>query len=256
MNLPSARAILLPMLLLAAPLAAQGTDSTLEKRRYEGCVNAIPTDAAKAEQFAVQWRAEGGGLPARHCQALAQLHQERFAEAATTLAQAAQTAEAEKSPFAADFWGQAGNASFLAGDSKTAAANFTTAIAQAGSYSPLRLAAFHVDRARAYTDLGNLPAARADLDKALTLAPEDPIGWTLSAALARREDDKARSARDIAKASSLAPSNPDVMLEQANVAAAAGDMATARQVWGMVTRAAPGSAAAQIAERALAATAK
>lgn len=242
--------------LLSAPLLAQGPDSTpdstLDKRRYEGCVNAIPTDAAKAEQFAVQWRAEGGGLPARHCQALAQLHQERFAEASATLAQAAKTAETEKSPFAADFWGQAGNAAFLAGDSKAAAAHFSTAIAQSGSFSPKRTAAFHIDRARAYTELGDIPQARGDLDKALTLGGEDAIALTLSAALARREGDKARAAADIAKASSLSPSDPDVMLEQGNVAAASGDLETARQVWAMVVRAAPQTAAAQIAERALA----
>ncbi len=240
-------------LLMAGPLWAQGPDSTLDKRRYEGCVNAIPTDAAKAEQFAVQWRAEGGGLPARHCQALAQLHQERFAEAATTLAQAAAAAEAARSPFAADFWGQAGNAAFLAGDSKAAVAHFGTAIAQAGDYSPKRTAALHVDRARGLTELGDVAGARADLDKALALTPEDPIALALSAALARREGDAARAATDIARASALAPSNPDVMLEQGNVAAAAGDLATAKQVWAMVVRAAPQTAAAQIAERALAA---
>ena len=243
----------LAAMLLAAPLLAQSPDSTLDKRRYEGCINAIPTDAAKAEQFAVQWRAEGGGLPARHCQAMAQLQQERFAEAAATLVLAAKAAETEKSPFAADFWGQAGNAAFLGGDSKAAAAHFSTAIAQAGAFSPKRTAAFHIDRARTYTDLGDTTQARADLDMALRLAPEDPIAFALSAALARREGDKARAAADIAKASSLAPSDPDVMLEQGNVAAAAGDVATARQVWAMVVRAAPQSAAAQLAERALAA---
>ena len=237
----------------ASASLAQTPDSTLDKWRYEGCVNAIPTDAAKAEQFAVQWRAEGGGLPARHCQALAQLHQERFSEAAATLVQAATAAEAARSPFAADFWGQAGNAAFLAGDSKAAKTHFTTAIVQAGAYSPMRTAALHVDRARASTELGDMAGARTDLDKGLALTPDDPLALALSAALARREGNKARAAADIARASALAPADPDVMLEQANVAAAAGDLATARQVWAMVVRAAPQTAAAQIAERALAA---
>ena len=245
--------------LLAAATMAQAQDApldpSLDRKRYDGCVRAIPADAVKAEQFAVEWQSRGGGLPSRHCQALAQLHREQFAAAANTLVKAAQAAEAEKSPLAADFWGQAGNAAMLAGDNQGAIGYFSTAITQAGEFAPQRSAALMVDRARAQTELGNLPAARADIDKALALNRSDPFAWMLSAALARREKDMARAVNEISRASTLAPSDPDIMFEQGNIAAAGGDMATARKVWDMTMRAAPGSPAAEMAAKALAANA-
>ena len=231
----------------AAPL-----DPALDRKRYDGCVRAIPTDAVKAEQFAVEWQALGGGLPARHCQALAQLHREQFAAAAATLAKAAQTAEAQKSPLAADFWGQAGNAAQLAGDHRGAIGHFTTAITQAGEFAPQRSAALLVDRARAHVENNDAPAARADLDRAMQLNRDDPVAWMLSAALARRANDMARASRDISRASSLDPANPDIMLEQGHVALANGDPASARRVWEMVVKAAPGTPAADLAQKALA----
>lgn len=249
--------ILLAALLLLAPAAfAQTTpgapyDPSLDRKRYDGCVRAIPTDAAKAEQFALEWQGMGGGLPARHCQALAQLHREQFAAATSTLVKAAQAAEAEKSPLAADFWGQAGNAAMLAGDSKGAIAYFTTAITQAGEFAPQRTANLLIDRARAETELNDLAAARADIDKALTLKRDDPFAWMLSAALARRENDMARASQEISRASTLAPSDPDIMFEQGNIAAANGDAETARKVWDMVIKAAPGTPAATMAAQAL-----
>lgn len=242
------------MAVLAVPAWAQDGEAAKEPtdaQRYQGCINAIPTHAAEAEEFALQWRGRGGGLPAHHCQGLAQLQQGRFAESAATLAAAARAAETEKSPFAADFWGQAGNAAVLAGDNRMALGYFTTAITQAGTDAPERAAAFLVDRARVQTEIGEMAAARADLDHALALDPEDADAWMLSAALARRQDDIGRAVREIARASELAGDDPDVMLEQGNIAAANGDVATARQVWEQVRRVAPQTPAAELAQKAL-----
>jgi tetratricopeptide (TPR) repeat protein len=246
---------LLAALLIAAPTLAQvsgGYDPSLDRKRYDGCVRAIPTDARKAEQFAVEWQGMGGGLPARHCQALAQLQQQQFIAAASTLSKAAQVAEAEKSPLVADFWAQAGNAAFLGGDSKGAVQYFTTALTAAGEFAPQRSASILIDRARAYTDLNNLPFARSDLDRAIALNKQDATAWMLSAALARRQGDMARASTEISRASTLEPSNPDIMFEQGNIAAANKDEATARKVWEMTVKAAPGSQAAELAAKALA----
>lgn len=245
--------LLAGMLVLSSPLLGQegAPPQATDAQRYDGCVKAIPTHAKEAEEFAVQWRARGGGLPARHCQGLAQLQQERFAEAAATLAAAARAAESEQSPFAPDFWGQAGNAAVLAGDDKTALTYFTTAIAQIGSLAPERAAVFHVDRARILTETGNLPGAREDLDKALSLDDGSAESWLLSAALARRQGDMGRAVREIARASEMDDTNPDIMLEQGNIAAANGDVETAGKVWEQVSRAAPQSVAAKLAQKQL-----
>lgn len=252
---------ILPRLLLLAAAAttlaataarAETYDPKLDRQRYEGCVRALEVDAVKAEQFAVEWQARGGGLPARHCQALAQLHRGQYAAAAQTLVKAAEAAETAKSPMAADFWGQAGNAAFLAGDSKGAVAHFTTAITAVPDAVPARRAALLIDRARAETDLGDLVAARADLDKALALSNDEPLAWMLSAALARRQGDMLRASHDISRASAMAPTDPDIMFEQGNIAFANHDEATARLVWQRVIQAAPGSEAASLAAKTLA----
>ncbi len=242
------------LLAAAGPALAQDLplDPALDRKRYDGCVRAIDSAAATAETYATQWAARGGGLPARHCLALAQLRQEKFVAAEATLLAAAAEAAVAKSPFAADFWGQAGNAALLAGRAEPAVAHFTAAIASAGDFAPRRTAAFHVDRARAEVELGRLSEARADLDRALELDRDDAHAWMLSAALARRAGDLGQAVRDIARASTLAPADPDIMFEQGNVAAASGDADAARRVWTMVTKAAPGTAAAELAARALA----
>lgn len=239
------------LMLVSAPAAAQ-LDSTLDSTRYEGCVNAVKADPAKAEQYAVEWQALGGGLPAKHCQALAQLERGYHAAAAATLSSAASMAEVQKSPMASDLWGQAGNAALLAGDAKGAVGHFNSAIVAAGEFSPRRTASLLVDRARAQVELKSEPLARADLIRAMELDPQEPIAFTLASALARRANDMALASRYIARASELAPSDPDVMLEQANVAAANGDMEGARQLWGLIQKAAPSSDAAKIAARELA----
>lgn len=240
------------LLLVAAPAAAQEAyDPALDPKRYDGCVRAIPTDAQKAEEFAIQWQALGGGLPARHCQALAQLHQGRNAAAALTLSKAAQAAEAQKSPMAADFWGQAGNAALLAGDAKGAVAHFSSGIVAAGEFAPVRGANLLIDRARAHAELADLKSARIDLDRALALSPAEPTGWLLSAALARRLADLPRARADIAKAAELAPDDADVRFEQGAILAAGGDLPAARAAWEQLLKQAPGTDAARLAARAL-----
>lgn len=237
---------------VAAPAQELPPGPELERARYDGCVRAVPTQAANALEFAEGWKMRGGGLPAMHCAALALLRLERFGDAARMLERAGQEAEASKAPQAADFWGQAGNAWFLDGKHGQAIAAFDRAIGLVGQFAPQRASALHVDRARVAADAGNLAAARADLDQAVALAPDDAVAVMLSAALARRQGEMGRAAREIARASELAPGDADIMLEQANIAAASGDREAAEKVWAMVVKAAPGSAAAEIAGKALA----
>lgn len=224
-----------------------------QKTLYEACIAAAQGGEAElAEKFARAWIAENnGGLPGRQCLGVAQVELGRTAEAARTLAEAARLAEVAKSPMVPDLWGQAGNAALLAGDARTARDHLSSAITAAGPHAPKLTAGLLADRARALVELGELAGARADLDRALALVPGDVTALLLSAALAQRQRDIGRAQRDIAAASALAPSDPDVMFEQGNVAAAAGDLSTARAVWQAVIRAAPGSDAAALSRRKL-----
>ncbi len=253
----------LPLLLLLAatpltPVIAQeaaplGYDASLDPKRYDGCLRAIDADPLKVEQFAVEWQALGGGLPARHCLALAQLRQGKNAAAAQTLVKAAQLAETQKSPLAADFWGQAGNAAMLATDTKGAIAHFSSGIIAAGEFAPQRTASLLVDRARARTETNELTSARADLDQAMKLSGQDSTAWLLSAALARRQSDLARARTDITRAAELAPKDANILFEQGNIAGLSGDVAAARSFWEQAIKADPASDAATLAKQAIAA---
>lgn len=249
------RLLPLALLLLAGAAQAQEAelDPALDAKRYDGCVRAIPTDAKAAEEFALQWQSKGGGLPARHCLGLAQMELGNHAAAAQTFARAAQAAEAQKAPQSADFWGQAGNAALLAGDAKGAVGYFNSAIVAAGEFAPIRSANLLIDRARAHVELANLPAARADLDRATGLAPNEPTGWLLSATLARRQNDITRARADVARAAALAPADPDIQFEQGAILAASGDLSAARTQWDALIAAAPQSEAAALARKARAA---
>jgi tetratricopeptide (TPR) repeat protein len=246
------RSRLVVVLLLLAPWPVQAQEPGLEdRRRYQACVELAKTDPARAETEAIAFQGAGGGVPARHCRALAQLAAGKPAAAAATLADAARAAEASRSPFAAELWAQAGNAAFLAGDDAEARAHLTAAIATAGEHAPQMLAAFHIDRARVAAEAGDFALARQDLDQAIRLSPDDPAAWMLSAALARRQGDLGRAAADMERATARAGDDPDVLFEAGNVAAAGGDMANARTLWQMAQRAGPGSEAARLAGEAL-----
>lgn len=237
---------------LTATTAFAQARSPADRERYQACIAQTKSDPAKAIETANAWRASGGGLPARHCLAMAYLAQERFAPAAVALEQAARAAEAERDPSAADLWGQAGNAALLAGDTDKAHAYLSSALAGAGGDS-IRRGQLLIDRARASVELARPGDARTDLDQALKLVPQEPLAWLLSASLARRQGEVARAATDIARAAELAPEDPDVLLEQGNVAGAQGDAETARAKWQAVVRIAPDSPAGKAAAKALAA---
>lgn len=246
------RAALLLLALSAPALAQERYDPSLDPVRYDGCLRAIEADAAKVEQYAAEWQSLGGGLPARHCLALAQMHQGRNAAAERTLTEAATLAETTKSPMAADLWAQAGNAALLAGNVEGAVAHFSAGLAAAGEFAPRRSANLLIDRARARVEQTDLVGARQDLDLALARDPDISEGWLLSAALARRQQDLPRARADIEKATALAPQDADISFEKGNIEASAGDLEGARSAWRQAEQQGAGSDAAHLAAKALA----
>lgn len=240
-------------LLVAAATGAQAAPlrTDADRARYRACIEQVERNPAQAILDANAWRGQGGGLPARHCLAMAYVARKEFAPAATALEQAAKAAEGERDPSAADLWGQAGNAALLGGDHAKAHAYLSSAIVGAGS-DPVRRAQLLIDRARAGVELGRSKEARADLDEAVKLAPADPVARLLRATLARRMNDLPAAAADIAEARRLAPGDADVALEAGNVAGLQGDVAAARARWAEAVKAAPGSPAGQAAAKALA----
>lgn len=242
--------VVLPVIVLltaaAAPLRTPG-----EGQRYHQCLDLAQTDPAQAIDRATAWRANGGGVPARHCLGLAQGQKGDFAGAAASLTGAAQAAEAENDPHAADLWGQAGNASLLAQQVPAAITSFGSGIAIAGS-EPVRLAALLTDRARALVESNRLTDAKTDLTRATLLDPSEVAGWLLLATLDRRLNDLPGAEAAILEAAKRDAADPYIALEAGNIAGAQGRTDLARAEWKKVVDGAPGSEAAAAAAKSLA----
>ncbi len=239
--------ILLPLLLQTAtpygspipdildPNEARDTVRPGAEQRFDRCVDLAVADPAAAIGQANQWLVSGGGFVARHCLGFAEAQRENWPAAEIAFTQAAQSAELAGDQRAAELWVQAGNAALASGDPATAVSHFNAALAQ-GTLVDMAAGLVHSDRARAYVLLEEYTLAREDFVKAHKLVPQDPLGWLLSATLARRQGELARAQADIEAAAELDPRNAAIALEAGNIAAAAGDYAGARLNWEQAVR--------------------
>jgi tetratricopeptide (TPR) repeat protein len=221
-----------------------------EPPRYTACMDLATSDPAKGVENAAAWHVDGGGMFARQCLGMAYAKLGRWAAAAAAFDEAAQEALAKQDPRRANYWAQAGNAWLAAGDAAKAKVALDAAL-ETGTLTGLALGEAHLDRARVRVAGGDLEGARADIDRALTDAPADPLGWLLSATLARRQGDLPRASKDITEALRRSADDPSVQLEAGNIAAASGDEANARTAWNRVIELAPGAPIATAARNAL-----
>lgn len=236
-------------LLAAAPALAAPSDPT----RYAACIELAPKDPARAMQLAYAWRIEGGGVPARHCLAVAQMNARHYEAALKSYEAAGLASEDARDGQAIALWRQAAEAAMIAEQPGEAVRFLTRALAKPGGLelSPRAEADLLGARAEAQVAAGKSDAAMADLSRATTLAPEQFMPWLLKATLARRGGDLAGAEAALLKAAALAPDSADVELEAGNIAAAKGDMALARQAWEAASTDAPDTPAGQAASAAL-----
>jgi hypothetical protein len=218
---------MIPLLLLAAlPL----TDLADDGARAAACTALTRSDPPAAVAQATAWADRDKSIASRTCLGLAFVAAERWAPAAAAFEQAATDAEAQHDNRAPDLWSQAANAALAADDAAKARADLDHALGRLDLPATLAGEAW-IDRARADVALDDLDQGRIDMDKGLALVPQDPFGWLLSATLARRQSDVPRAQKDIAIALKSAGDDPAVQLEAGNIAAAAGDMSSARLAW-------------------------
>ena len=240
---------MIPSLLALAAAQAAAAPMT-DQAAYRECATMTQADPAKALELAGRWLALSGGIHAYQCRGLAYVTLERWASAAADFDAAAVQAQTANDPRRADLWAKAGNAWLAADDAAKARKAFDAALA-ADLANPALRGQIHLDRARAGVALGDLPGARADIDKGLQLAPAEALGWYLSSALAQRQNDLSRAQADIAKAVELAPQDADILLQAANVAGLSGDVEAAKALLARAASAAPDSPAGRAALAAL-----
>lgn len=214
------------------------------------CAKLIKSDPARAEVEANSWRTAGGGVLARQCLGLALAGQAKWAPAVEAFEQGARDAELQKLTIAPVLWMQAGNAA-LAGDEPVRARNaFDRALALPGLSAEMK-GEVHLDRARAGVAANDLPGARVDLNEATKLVPRDPLGWLLTANLARKQKDMPAAFAAIREAARLAPDDPAVAYEAGNIAAATGQIEDAKAAWTRAAQRDPDGDAGQAAALAL-----
>lgn len=201
-----------------------------DQARFDACMDMATDDPPSGILAANEWLMSGGGYFARHCLGFAYAKDGRWTVAADSFVSAARDAERARDSRAANLWTQAGNAALAGGDAERALTYFDAAMAQ-GVAAGLLLGELHLDRGRALVVAGKPGEAEAAFDEAHRLVPEDPLGWLLSATLARRQGKLDRAQADIDIAARLAPRDPEVALEAGNIAASAGQYAIARRNW-------------------------
>lgn len=222
-----------------------------EPARIDVCASLAETDPPRALAEAGAWRIAGGGVLARQCEGLAYVTQKRWTPAAAAFEAAAREADLKADSRAALLWVQAGNAALAGNDAAIASRYFDAALAR-GQLTGEALGEAHLDRGRARAALADTRGARSDLDLATKHVPADPLGWLLSATLARKMNDLARAQRDIEEAAKRSPDDASVALEAGNIAVLSGRDEAARTAWQAAIALSPDSPSAKSATESLA----
>ena len=228
-----------PPLPPAPPRLADGPD-------YEHCLDMLANDPTGAYAFADAWDATGGGAPALHCRALAQIALGDPGSGADQLEKAAAASQASDAARAAVL-GQAVQAWLMADDPARGYDAASNALALSPDNPDLL-----IDRSIAAATMERYLDAIDDLDRALTLDPARVDALVFRAAAWRNESRLARAQQDIDRAVTLDPDNPEALLERGIERKLAGDAAGARADWERARTLSPDTATGDLAEQNLA----
>ncbi|MDP6353035.1 MAG: tetratricopeptide repeat protein [Alphaproteobacteria bacterium] len=237
-----ARAAPLVAALIAALMAAPGAGAADEPDRYKNCVLLVTVRPAAALVRPLAWGDAGGGVPARHCIALALQALGDYRAAARGFHRLAVELDHAPAEIGAKLYAQAGNAWLRANQPKTARVAFDQALKLTPEDPDLL-----IDRALAYADIKDYRAAIEDLDAAIRHAPERADVWVLRATAYRRLGEGDQAGADIAEALARDPANADGLVERGLLNLEAGEAAAARRDFAEVLVLAPDSPAAELA---------
>lgn len=201
-----------------------------EEQRFNKCLDSALESPQTGIVDANTWLVQGGGFLARHCLGFAYAEQLNWTAATAAFVESAQAAEVARDERVAKFWALAGNAA-LAGGAAPKSLEYLNAALVQGSLKGLPKGLVHLDRARAYVALDDYAAAKTEFAMVHELAPQDPLGWLLSATLARRMGDLVLAKNDIVIADQTAPGDPAIALEAGNISFEAGDQVNAKANW-------------------------
>lgn len=174
---------------------------------YAACIARIDEDANQGRRAALRWITDGGGDPAVHCAAIADLANDLPKLAATRLWDLAEANAARDPGLAARLYSQAADA-FLAANVEAEALE---AIEQAYGLVPDALE-LHLVAARVFAGTGRWGRARRALDEAEQIAPLDAPSLVLRGRAHQALANYDAAAKDVAEALNLNPDNIDALL--------------------------------------------
>lgn len=172
-----------------------------------------------------------------NCLGLALAGEQDFAGAARAFQTAFGLLPAEASGNRGYLAAMAGTAWLTAGEAQTAL-DLLDAAQELAPTTQLR-GEIAIDRARALVMLDRAEEAAAALAIARTDAPDNALGWLLSATLDRRAGDLDKAQAKIERAAALDPSDPAIALEAGAIAILGGREDAARASWESVLELAP-----------------
>ncbi|MBM3600384.1 MAG: tetratricopeptide repeat protein [Alphaproteobacteria bacterium] len=225
--------VIAALLACPPPAVAQlpAADNALEEERYRQCLAKVNENAEAGFERARDWRISGGGIPSRHCAAMALIALQKFAMAAQMLEQIAGD-QADMSPeLRADVLAQAGQAWIMQGDAVRAISAQTAALKLKPDDPDLL-----IDRSIGYGGSGRYWEAIDDLNRVIELNPRRADAYVFRASAYRLVDAPELALDDVAEALRLSPGSPDALLERGMLRRMTGDDAGARQDWVQVVR--------------------
>lgn len=212
-----------------APLAAAQVG---EQAAYQRCLSEVDINPNRAFDDALIWRDQGGGIPARHCAALALIALEEYTAAAERLEELADqgATRAAARAMRPDMLGQAGNAWLLADRPDRAYSALSAALALLPEAAPAR-ADLLIDRARALAAQEQWAAAETDLSASLDRAPDQVAGYIFRATARRFLEQFDAALVDIDTALARDPARPEALLERGILYRLTGRDDAARRDW-------------------------
>ncbi len=243
---------MLAMVLIGLAVPAGGVPLASDKSRFAACSVQARSNPSRGIAAAQAWRIEGGGVPARHCLALAQFEAGDYPASLASFEAAAKMAASapDGAEEARALWVAAATAALIANRPEPALGFLDQALAGKPDAGLLLM------RAEALVDLGREADAMPAIEQALALDAAVENGWLLKATLARRlgrlEAAEAAILEAARRLPADSPEQADVQLEAGNIAFASGKTELARAAWTAVASGEPEQPATKAAAAALA----
>jgi Tfp pilus assembly protein PilF len=212
------------ILALAAGIFGPGAAARVET--YDDCIALVATDPARAGIEALRWVEDGGGAPARHCQALALLAQGADRRAAELIIEIATDDRTLPDEVRSEMLIEAGEIYLGLGEIALGRAAATRALPLASEpRAALTLSA------RLKAEQGDWRGAADDLDGALARGEPDAELLVLRASARLHLGELVAARGDLIWASEIAPDLASAWLERGTLEAASDAKDAARAAW-------------------------